>query len=79
MPFAIFNVEFAPEYKEFNHVKVDLYSAAISDENERRSFIVWQKDDPDNYNYFVNNFDSIKNNTDICIEMNNPDMLKKYF
>lgn len=76
MPYAIFNVVFSHDYKEYNHVKVDLYSAAINNENERRSFIIWQKDDPDNYKFFVDNFDVIKANTEICIKADDPDVLK---
>lgn len=78
MPYAIFNVEFSHDYKELNHVKVDLYSAMIGNENNRRSFIIWQKDNPDNYKFFVDNFDSIKTNKEICVKIDNPEYLKKY-
>ena len=78
MPFGIFNIEFSSAYKKYNHVKVDLYSAAITNESERRSFIIWQKDDPDNYDFFVRNFDSVKLNSDICAKINNINILKKY-
>lgn len=66
MPFGIFNVEFLGEASKFDHVKVDLYSAALHSEDERRSFVIWREDDPDNYRFFVNNFDTIKNNPIIC-------------
>ena len=59
IPFAIFNVEFLDKYREFNHVKIDLYSASLDNEDNRRSFVIWQKDDPANYSFFVNNFNSI--------------------
>lgn len=78
MPYAIFNVEFSQHYEKFNHVKVDLYSPMISNENDRRSFIIWQKDDPDNYKFFIDNFDSIKANKEICIKVNKPKDLEKY-
>lgn len=78
MPFGIFNVEFLDETK-YNHVKVDLYSAALHNENERRSFVIWEKDDPDNYNFFVNNFDDIKGNPSLCTPHRNPlDTLKQW-
>lgn len=66
MPFGIFNVEFLNEASEYNHVKVDLYSAALDDEDDRRSFIIWQADDPENYYFFVHNFNSVKNNPILC-------------
>lgn len=78
MPFGIFNVEFSSLYKKYNHVKIDLYSAAITNESERRSLIIWQKDDPNNYDFFVRNFDSIKLNSEICVKINNINNLKKY-
>ena len=63
----------------YNHVKVDLYSAALHNENERRSFVIWEKDDPDNYNFFVNNFDDIKGNPSLCTPHRNPlDTLKQW-
>lgn len=62
MPFGIFNVEFSDEYASLSHVKVDLYSACLSNERERRSFIIWKTTDPQNYDFFVNNFDMVKRN-----------------
>lgn len=78
MPYAIFNIEFSQRHEKFNHVKVDLYSPMISNENDRRSFIIWQKDDPDNYKFFIDNFDSIKANKEICKKVNKPKDLEKY-
>lgn len=66
IPFSIFNVEFINEYKEYNHVLIDLYSAALTCESNRRSILVWQKYDPSNYQFFVNNFIEIKNNPHLC-------------
>lgn len=68
IPFGIFNVEFLGDAKSQNHVQVDLYSAALSNEDERRCFVIWQKDDPENYQFFVNNFNNIKNNPQLCKE-----------
>ena len=67
MPYGILNVEFGN--RKYNHVKVDLYSCALTEDYERRSFIIWQEDDADNYNFFINNFISIKNNRSICTEI----------
>lgn len=66
IPYAIFNVEFQGKYKQYDHVKIDLYSSKITSENQRRSFIVWREDDPDNYDFFVQNFDSIRADNQIC-------------
>lgn len=66
MPFGIFNVEFADEAQRFNHVKVDLYSAELDNEDNRRSFVIWQEDDPENYQFFVHNFANILNNPSLC-------------
>ena len=66
MPFAIFNVEFLGDAQRFNHVKVDLYSAELDDEDNRRSFVIWQEDDPENYQFFVHNFANILNNPSLC-------------
>ncbi len=66
MPFAVFNVEFSYEYRHFNHVKIDLYSAALGNEDDRRSFIIWQKEDPINYSFFIDNFNSVKLDPRIC-------------
>ncbi|MCI8610244.1 MAG: DUF4062 domain-containing protein [Firmicutes bacterium] len=66
IPYAIFNVEFTDKYKYYNHVKVDLYCPALGDEDERRSFIIYQREDPENYKFFVDNFDRIAKNQRLC-------------
>lgn len=66
LPFGIFNVEFLPGHEQFNHVKVDLYSAALDSEDERRCFIIWESTDPINYRFFVDNFIRMKRDRDIC-------------
>lgn len=66
MPFGIFNVEFMGEASRYNHVKVDLYSAALKTEDDRRGFVIWEAQDPENYKFFVDNFNNIKNNTALC-------------
>lgn len=66
MPFGIFNVEFMEKASQYNHVKVDLYSAALKTEDDRRSFVIWQTQDPTNYQFFVDNFINIKENPRLC-------------
>lgn len=69
IPFAIFNVQFKGEDDEkYSHVKIDLYSANIENEDNRRSFIIWKGEDRENYDFFVNNFDAIRKNTGLCFE-----------
>lgn len=74
MPFGILNIEFTEEYKRFNHIKVDLYSAEIGNEDERRSFIIWEKDDPENYRFFTDNFNHIKQSERICTRVKDKEL-----
>jgi len=66
IPFAIFNVEFDNEYSYLNHVRIDLYSAKLLAEDDRRSMIIWQTQDEDNYKFFVDNFNAIRRDDGIC-------------
>jgi len=66
LPFGIFNVEFMREYEQYNHVKVDLYSATLDNEDNRRSFIVWARNDSANYHFFIDNFNTMKRASSIC-------------
>lgn len=70
LPFGIFNVEFMGEAQKYSHVKVDIYSAALHNEDERRSFVIWEKDDPENYKFFVDNFNDIRQNKSLCTRYN---------
>lgn len=65
-PYAVFSVEFDGEYQKYDHVKIDLYSSEIGNENQRRSFIIWKDLDYENYRFFIENFDSVKRNKEIC-------------
>lgn len=69
LPFAIFNVEFTPDYKRYNHIKVDLYSAELDTEDNRRSFIIWERDDPDNYHFFLDSFNRLRMDSESCIRI----------
>ena len=66
IPFAIFNVEFDKEYSYLNHVRIDLYSAKLDSENNRRSMIIWETQDKNNYDFFVVNFNTIRRDSDTC-------------
>lgn len=58
LPYAIFHILYKDPWKEFNHVKVDLYSFGIDSSIERRSMIFFENDPANaaNYNYFVSQF-----------------------
>ena len=60
LPFAIFAVEYDSEFSFLNHVRVDLYSAALTNENDRRSMVIWQNQDHENYQFFRQNFENIR-------------------
>lgn len=77
IPFGIFNVEFLGKESRWNHVKVDLYSAGLNNEDDRRSFIIWQENDSKNYDFFIHNFDNIKRDSRIC-EVPTLNMLKEW-
>lgn len=66
IPYALFSVEFDREHEKYDHVKIDLYSSEIGNENQRRSFIVWKDLDPENFTFLTENFDSVKRNLGIC-------------
>ncbi len=66
IPYSIFNVEYHKNYSYLNHVNIDLYSAQLTGEDERRSMIIWQAKDKENYKFFVDNYCNIRNN---CAEV----------
>ena len=56
MPFSIFRVIYKAGWEELNHVKVDLYSLNLDSSSDRRSILIFEKDDRVNYEYFANQF-----------------------
>lgn len=68
IPYAVFGVEFDGEFEKYDHIKIDLYSSEIGNENQRRSFIIWKDIDYENYHFFIENFDSVKRNKEICYQ-----------
>lgn len=52
LPYALFEIIYDDEYKDYNHIKVDLYSYGIDSNNERRTMVFFQTSDPENYNFF---------------------------
>lgn len=53
LPFALFNVIYKKGWEELNHVKIDLYSINIDSSEERRSLLIFEKDNKADYDYFV--------------------------
>lgn len=68
IPYAVFGVEFDGEYEKYDHVKIDLYSCELGNESQRRSFVIWKNLDYENYHFFIENFDSVKRNKQICYQ-----------
>lgn len=69
MPYAIFGIEYDTKHANYNHVKIDLYSSNLGDAGQRRSFIIWQDTDPENYDFFTCNFDNIRGDRSICYQV----------
>ena len=61
LPYALFHTVYKKGYEQFNHIKVDLYSVGIDSVMERRSMMFFEKDQKENYDFFVNQFKYIKN------------------
>lgn len=60
MPYAIFNVVYKNGWEEFNHTKIDLYSLDLDSNVDRRSMIIFEKDDKTNYDFFVHQFNYLR-------------------
>ena len=56
LPYAIFHVVYKKGWEELNHVKIDLYSINIDSSEERRSMLIFEKDNKADYDFFVNQF-----------------------
>ena len=60
LPYALFEIIYDDEYKEFNHIKVDLYSYGIDANSERRTMVFFQDTDGANYNFFKKQITMLK-------------------
>ena len=60
LPYALFRVEYKPEYSAYNHMKVDLYSEGLTSNMDRRCMMIFKGDDPENYGFFVNRYEYIR-------------------
>lgn len=61
MPYSIFQIVYKKKWEEYNHVKIELYSEGIVSNMERRSIIIFEKDDKENYDFFVNRYNYLRN------------------
>ena len=61
MPYALFQIEYQKGYEENNHIKVDLYSEGLISNMDRRCMLFFKEDDPDNYNFFVQRYEYLRN------------------
>ena len=61
MPYSLFHVIYKSGWEEFNHVKVDLYSLNLDSSVDRRSMLIFERDDPENYRFFVQQFEYLRN------------------
>lgn len=66
IPYSIFQIEYKDEWKEYNHIKIDLYSPYINSNMERLSMLFFH-DHHDEYNtwsFFSNQFKKISSSDD---------------
>lgn len=63
LPYGIFDVEYEQDYDYRNSVKIDTYCPELSRETERRSYVIWKRNDPENYQYYLDKFSDLKNSS----------------
>lgn len=61
LPYGLMEVKFKEKYKHLNHIKVDTYCAFLDEEDKRRSMLIYEHDDSDNYQYFSRKVLDIRN------------------
>lgn len=61
LPYALFQIVYKDKWKQYNHIKIDLYSEKISSSTERRSMIIFEDEDRENYNFFAERYRYIRN------------------
>ncbi len=60
MPFAYFQIIYKDAWREFNHIKIDLYTEGLANNISRRSLIVFEQDDRDTYLFLHNQFSHLQ-------------------
>lgn len=61
MSCSIFEMVYKPQWSEMNHVKVDFYNEGITSTMDRRCMLFFENSDPDNYNFFVQRYEYLRN------------------
>ena len=54
LPYALFEIRYIDKYASYNHIKIDLYSFDIKTSVNRRTMIIFEDNDKDNYDFFKN-------------------------
>ena len=54
LPYAMFQIVYDEENREKNHIKVDLYSCNMASSADRRTMVIFMREDQENYDFFEN-------------------------
>lgn len=54
LPYAMFQIVYDEENSEKNHIKVDLYSCNMDSSADRRTMVIFRREDQENYDFFEN-------------------------
>lgn len=54
LPYAMFQIVYDEENREKNHIKVDLYSCNMDSSDDRRTMVIFRREDQENYDFFEN-------------------------
>lgn len=54
LPYAMFQIVYDEENREKNHIKVDLYSCNMDSSADRRTMVIFMREDQENYDFFEN-------------------------
>lgn len=60
LPYALFQVAYKDGYEDSNHIKVDLYSEGLTSNMDRRCIMIFEAEDPDNYQFFKRRYEYIR-------------------
>ena len=61
LPYALFQVAYKEGHEGSNHIKVDLYSEGLTSNMDRRCMMIFEAEDPDNYQFFEHRYEYIRN------------------
>ena len=50
----MFQIIYDEENREKNHIKVDLYSCNMDSSDDRRTMVIYRREDQENYDFFEN-------------------------